>query len=65
MKRRDDKIREGTDKLLTCKLCGAEFLFTTGEQRFYHDRGLAEPRRCPECRQKRKLTPEEVRHGYK
>jgi len=40
-----------TDKTLTCRDCGASFIFTTGEQEFYASRGLLnEPGRCPECR---------------
>lgn len=40
-----------TDKTLVCRDCGAEFLFTAGEQEFYQSRGLRnEPGRCPECR---------------
>ncbi len=38
------------DKNLICKICGAEFILTAGEQQFYIDRVLAEPRRCPKCR---------------
>ena len=30
-----------TDKTLTCKECGAEFVFTAGEQEFYAERGFA------------------------
>ena len=44
-----------TDKTLTCRDCGANFVFTTGEQEFYASRGLTnEPGRCPECRQARR-----------
>ena len=43
------------DKTLTCKDCGAEFLFTEGEQAFYAEKGFTnEPVRCPECRKARK-----------
>ena len=39
------------DKTLTCRDCGKEFTFTTGEQEFYLSHGLQnEPSRCPECR---------------
>lgn len=41
------------DKQITCKICGDSFTFSIGEQQFYQDRQLAEPRRCPECRRKR------------
>jgi CxxC-x17-CxxC domain-containing protein len=43
------------DKTLTCRDCGREFVFTSGEQQFYQTRGLMnEPGRCPECRRARK-----------
>ena len=29
-----------TDKTLTCRDCGAEFVFTTGEQEFYKEGSL-------------------------
>lgn len=54
------------DKQLTCIDCGATFIFTRGEQYYFASKpGLVEPKRCPECRLKRKLTlaPEEVRNG--
>ena len=44
-----------TDKTLTCRDCGASFIFTSGEQEFFQSRGLTnEPGRCPECRRARK-----------
>ncbi len=42
------------DKTLTCKDCGAEFVFTEGEQSFYNEKGFQEPTRCAECRKARK-----------
>lgn len=52
------------DKQLTCVDCGATFTFTRGEQFFYASKGLSTPKRCPDCRLKRKLTlvPPEVQH---
>jgi CxxC-x17-CxxC domain-containing protein len=45
------------DKILTCRDCGREFVFTSGEQEFYSSRGLMhEPRRCPECRTARRSS---------
>jgi CxxC-x17-CxxC domain-containing protein len=39
------------DKTLTCQDCGAEFVFSAGEQAYYADNGLKhEPSRCPRCR---------------
>ena len=44
-----------TDKTLACKDCGAEFIFTSGEQEFYAERGFVnEPGRCKGCRDSRK-----------
>ncbi len=43
------------DKTLRCRECGADFLFSAGEQEFYQQKGLLnEPGRCPECRQQRR-----------
>jgi len=38
------------NEMLTCVDCGEEFVFTEGEQKFYHDRVLAPPKRCHKCR---------------
>ena len=39
------------DKILVCRECGNEFIFTAGEQDFFNERGLLnEPQRCPGCR---------------
>ena len=43
------------DKALTCRDCGQAFVFTTGEQEFFAQKGFNnEPSRCPECRAARK-----------
>ena len=43
------------DKTLVCKDCGAEFVFTAGEQEFYESKGFVnEPQRCKNCRDARK-----------
>ncbi len=43
------------DKTLTCRDCGAEFVFSAREQEFYAEKGFQnEPSRCPECRAARK-----------
>ena len=43
------------DKTLTCRDCGANFVFTAGEQGFYLEKGLLnEPQRCPNCRANRR-----------
>jgi hypothetical protein len=46
------------DKSLNCADCGQEFIFSRNEQAFYAERGFTnEPKRCKNCRDKRKITP--------
>lgn len=48
------------DEKLVCEDCGAEFVFTAGEQEFYAEKGLVnKPKRCPECRKARRKTTED------
>ena len=43
------------DKVLVCRDCGAEFVFSASEQEFYEAKGFEnEPGRCPNCRVARK-----------
>ena len=43
------------DKELTCKECGANFIFTASEQAFYEEKGFKnDPSRCSACRSARK-----------
>jgi CxxC-x17-CxxC domain-containing protein len=45
------------DETLICVDCGREFVFSSGEQRFYEQKGFQnKPNRCPDCRQARKAT---------
>ena len=45
---------EYSDKVLKCADCGAEFVFTAGEQLFYADKGFRnEPKRCRACKANR------------
>jgi len=45
------------DKTITCRDCGMDFVFTSGEQEFYAQKGFTnEPTRCPSCRQARKAN---------
>ena len=45
---------EFQDRVLQCVDCGAEFIFTAGEQSFFHDKRLKnEPKRCKPCKSKR------------
>ena len=45
---------EFQDKMLKCIDCGADFVFTAGEQLFFHDKQFKnEPKRCKACKAKR------------
>ena len=53
------------DKTLICKECGAEFVFTAGEQEFYASKGFEnEPQRCKACRVARKNAMRPAREEY-
>ena len=53
------------DKTLVCKECGAEFVFSAGEQEFYASRGFqTEPQRCKACREKKKETSKAPREMH-
>lgn len=48
-------MEEFQDKTLTCIDCGKDFIFTAGEQSFYKEKNLTnEPKRCKECREKKR-----------
>lgn len=40
--------------MINCVDCHHDFVWTVGEQSFYKDRGLAQPKRCPQCRFRRR-----------
>jgi CxxC-x17-CxxC domain-containing protein len=45
---------EFQDKVLKCIDCGVDFVFTAGEQSFFHDKKFQnEPKRCKACKSKR------------
>src|SRR5262245_5462790 len=43
-----------SDRELACASCGQSFVFTGGEQAYYAQNGLQEPRRCKACRAQRR-----------
>ena len=50
------EVTERTGIMLVCKDCGNEFPFTPGEQEFFAEHDLSEPKRCPLCRRWRKFV---------
>jgi len=54
-----------TDETLKCKDCGAEFIFTAGEQEFYAERGFQnKPQRCKACRDAKKQSGKPSKELY-
>ena len=53
------------DRVLKCIDCSAEFIFTAGEQQFYHEKEFRnEPKRCKPCKMKRQSNgPAHERSG--
>ncbi len=47
-------VSTGEGTKLVCSDCRSTFLFEIGEQNFYKTRGLTPPKRCSNCRSKRK-----------
>ena len=49
---RDEPPSDFHDQSITCVDCGEGFIWTAGEQVFFHDKGLKnEPKRCKPCKQ--------------
>jgi CxxC-x17-CxxC domain-containing protein len=49
---------EFQDRMLNCVDCGAEFIWTGGEQQFFADKNFKnEPKRCKACKAKRASRP--------
>lgn len=63
---------EFMDLEIKCKLCGKVFTWSAGEQKFYYDNDLSQPKKCPACRadfrrklhrQQEERQAREVQHG--
>ena len=47
-----DQVSDYQDRSIGCIDCGEDFIWTVGEQEFFHDKGLKnEPKRCKPCKQ--------------
>lgn len=42
------------EHFITCAECGVEFTVSEEEAKWYKEKGFAMPRRCPDCRKKRR-----------
>lgn len=50
------------DQTLTCAECRTPFVWTTGEQAFYAERGFTAPKRCRPCREARARRTDQQSH---
>lgn len=50
---------------LQCAECGVTFEFSAEEQEFYAKKGYTFPKRCPQCRARRKEQQNNDRGGYR
>jgi CxxC-x17-CxxC domain-containing protein len=50
------------DRVLKCVDCGTDFVFTSGEQFFFHDKKFVnDPKHCKQCKAKRARGSRRVR----
>ena len=50
----DDFDMDFEDKEIACVDCGREFTWSANDQQFYEEKQLSAPKRCKECRIKKK-----------
>jgi CxxC-x17-CxxC domain-containing protein len=51
----EKKVADLTDQTIKCADCGKDFVWSASEQAFYQEKGFDNaPKRCPDCRRKRK-----------
>jgi hypothetical protein len=58
--------REFKDMTIECSVCHVPFTFNAGEQSFYQDKGLDQPKKCKVCKasanEKREVWNQERQH---
>lgn len=52
-----------SDETINCADCKSDFVWTEGEQQFFEQKAFKKPRRCRECRQKRRADREQGSGG--
>lgn len=53
-----------SDTRLVCVDCGEAFIWSHGEQRYYRERGLSQPKRCKNCRSQRRREQDSGNMGF-
>lgn len=46
-----DRIRG--DLVIVCPQCGVDWTLTEAERRKFYEKGLHQPKRCPDCREEK------------
>lgn len=44
------------DMTIECSKCGKEFVWTAGEQKWYAEKDMTQPKKCKDCRAAAKLN---------
>jgi len=52
------KEEEPSDQIIKCFNCGAGFILSTEERLWYSEHSYHLPKRCPECRRRRRQDRE-------
>ena len=56
-----ETVEEFEDLSIHCMDCAEDFVWTAGEQRFFHDKNLLNPpKRCKECKKAKNLRLEAI-----
>ena len=52
-------IKSGKIEVRKCSVCGKYFFLTDSEAKWFTERKLSKPKRCPECRHHKKMSRNE------
>ena len=56
-KRKGGFVQNFTDRDVLCVDCGSQFVFSSGEQQFYREKGFThDPKHCKQCKTRRELV---------
>ncbi|CAB9505918.1 unknown protein [Seminavis robusta] len=57
--------RATMDEDLQCIDCDSTFVFTAGQQHYFEQKGFTPPKRCKECRGKKKELHNNISEGFR
>jgi uncharacterized membrane protein YsdA (DUF1294 family) len=53
-----------SDETIRCAECGQPFIWSSGEQRYFRERGLSRPKHCRTCRSRRRRDQGSGKKGF-